>query len=137
MAKPIAVAKGIAFAFPDVCQVPVGTGMVPVPFPNIAQLSDAKPVTDEPDKELKVGGDYVLIKTSIVDVSTGDEAGSGGGLKSGQPQAGPCEITQASETVVYGPNKDGVVRFMDTTDQNDKNAVGFILSAVPTVMVGD
>lgn len=136
MAKPIAVAKGIAFAFPDVCKVPVGSGMVPVPFPNIAKLGDASPVSDQSGKELKAGGDYVLLKTSEVASSSGDEAGSGGGVKSGGT-AGTCKIKQASQTVVYGPEKAGLVRFMDPTEQNDSNAAGFVLSTLPTVFVGD
>lgn len=140
MSKPIAPAKGIAFAFPDVCNTPAPPGPpVPIPYPNIAQLADANPVTNEPNKELRVGpsGDYVLLKESVISTSTGDEAGSIGGVKSGQPPGGECKIVQASASVKYGPEGKGIVRFMDATTQNNGNASGFVLGAFPTVLVGD
>jgi hypothetical protein len=132
MAKPIAPKKGIAFAFPDVCKTPSASGSIPLPYPNIAQLSDAKLVT----VTLLVGGYPVLLIDSVVDTSSGDEAGSVGGVKSGKT-GGALTITKASATVLYGPEKKGIVRFMDPTTQNDKNASGFILSSFPTVLVGD
>jgi len=139
MAKPIAIAKGIAFAFPDVCYTPAPPGPpVPIPYPNIAQLDQATGITDESNKELLVGpsGDYVLLLDAEVSTSMGDEAGSIGGVKSGVTK-GACKITGASSSVVYGPGEKGVARFLDTTDQNDGNAVGMVLSAFPMVLVGD
>ncbi|MCP4428754.1 MAG: DUF4150 domain-containing protein [Chloroflexi bacterium] len=134
MSRPVAIAKGVAFAFPDVCDTPAPpSSPVPIPYPNIAQLDQADAVTDESDKELLVGssGDYVLLFEAEVSSSTGDEAGSAG------PTKGPCKITQASQSVVYGPDEKGLVRFLDPTEQNDGNAVGMVLSAFPTVLVGD
>jgi hypothetical protein len=139
MPKPIAPAMGFAFAFPDVCQTPAPPGPpVPIPYPNIAQLDQATGITDEGGKELLVGpaGLYVLLKDSEVAVSSGDEAGSAGGVKSGKIK-GKCKIVQASASVVYGPNKKGLARFLDPTDQNEGNAQGMVLSAFPTVLVGD
>ena len=136
MAKPIAPAKGIAFAFPDVCKTPAPS--IPIPYPNVAQLSQATGVTDESDKAVLVGpsGDHVLLLDSIVEKSTGDEAGSEGSMKKGGIK-GPCQIVQASASVIYGPQEKGIARFMDRTEQNDGNAQGFVLSAFPTVLVGD
>lgn len=136
MAKPIAPAKGIAFAFPDVCKTPAPP--VPIPYPNVAQLSQATGITDEVNKEVLVGpnSDHLLLLDSVVDVSTGDEAGSVGSVKKGSVK-GPCRIVQASTSVVYGPQEKGLARFMDRTEQNDGNAIGFVLSAFPTVLVGD
>ena len=137
--KPIAPAQGIAFAFPDVCQTPAPPGSpVPIPYPNIAQLSDADAVTSESNKELLVGpnGDFVLLEGAVIETSTGDEAGSVGGVTSGKIK-GKCEITQASSSVKYGPEGKGIVRFMDTTMQNEGNASGFVMGAFPTVLVGD
>ena len=138
MSKPIAPAKGIAFAFPDVCKTPAPPGSpVPIPYPNIAQLSQASPVSNESGKALLVGsGDPVLLLDAEVSTSSGDEAGSVGGVKSGKTK-GKCEIKQASSSVVYGPQKKGIVRFLDQTEQNDGNAQGMVLSAFPTVLVGD
>lgn len=143
MPKPIAPAKGIALAFPDVCKTPAPLSPpVPIPYPNIAQLDQADAVTNEPNKELLVGpsGDYVLLHGAVIETSTGDETGSVGGVKSNVVK-GSCKIVQASESVVYGPQEKGLVRFMDQTEHNRNgktaNAQGFVLSAFPTVLVGD
>jgi hypothetical protein len=138
MSKPIAPAKGIAFAFPDVCLTPAppSPSPIPIPYPNIAQLADASPVSDESGKALLVGGDHVLLKDSTVSKSSGDEAGSSGGVTSGVTK-GECKLVQGSATVLYGPNKAGLVRSLDQTTQNSGNAQGFVMSAFPTVLVGD
>ena len=129
MGQPIAPASGVAFAFPDVCLTPAGpAGNVPVPYPNIAQLSDADPISDEGDKELLVGGEHVLLLGSEVSSTTGDEAGSA------SPNTEACEVVMASTTVLYGGK--GIARFGDQTTQNGGNAVGQVLSANPTVLVG-
>lgn len=136
--KPIAPAVGIAFAFPDVCNTPAPPAPpVPIPYPNIAQLADADPVTED----LVVGpSEYkVLLKTENdpeIQTSSGDEAGSVGGVKSGGIK-GPCKFKEASTSVVYGPDGLGIVRFMDATEQNDGNAMGFVMGTFPTVLVGD
>lgn len=139
MSKPIAPAKGIAFAFPDVCLTPAPPAPpVPIPYPNIAQLSQALPLTNDAGRELRVGpaGDYVLVLGSEVPTSSGDEGGSLGGVKSGTIM-GKCTVAQASRSVVYGPQGKGLARFMDRTEQNSGNAQGMVLSAFPTVLVGD
>ena len=138
MSKPLAPTQGIAFAFPDICNTPTPGGPVPIPYPNIAQLDQATGVTDAGGKEVLVGPAslHVLLLNSTVSTSTGDEAGSAGGVTSGTIQ-GQCRITQASSTVVYGPSQLGIARFMDPTQQNGTNANGFILGSFPTVLVGD
>jgi hypothetical protein len=139
MAKPIAPATGIAFAFPDICKTPAPPSPpVPIPYPNIAQLDQATGITNAGGKELLVGplNFYVLLQDTEVATSTGDEAGSVGGVQSGTIQ-GKCQVVQASGSVVYGPQSKGIARFMDATKQNANNADGFILSTFPTVLVGD
>ncbi|TVR60021.1 MAG: DUF4150 domain-containing protein [Gemmatimonadales bacterium] len=136
MGLPIAPADGIAFAFPNVCLTPVpSSSPVPIPYPNIAQLSDAQDVSDEGGRELLVGGTPVLLVESTVASSSGDEAGTDGGVTSGS-NGGECEMTQGSGSVLYGPHGRGIVRFGDPTSQNDGNAVGTVLSANPSVLVG-
>jgi hypothetical protein len=139
MPKPIAVAKGVAVAFPDVCKTPAPPAPpVPVPYPNVAQLDQASGISDEAGRELLVGpaGDHVLLADAKVDTSTGDEAGSAGGVRSGGVK-GACTVVQASGSVLYGPQGKGVARFLDRTEQNGGNAQGNLLSAFPTVQVGD
>jgi len=140
MPKPIAPAKGIAFAFPDVCWTPISpTSEVPLPYPNIAKLEDASDKTNISVAEFVVGSDesYVLLGGGTIDTSTGDEAGSGGGVLNGRKVADLCEIVQASQTVLYGPDGQGIVRFMDKTSQNAGNANGHVLSSFPSVIIGD
>ena len=134
MAQPIAIAANIAFAFPDVCRTPIPGGEVPIPYPNIAQLADAKPVAGTNGDAVTAGGTAVLLANSLVQVSSGDEAGTLGGQTSGPPNMGKCEIASASTTVFA--NGEGVVRFGDPTKQNNRNADGTVLSAFPTVLVG-
>jgi len=78
----------------------------------------------------------VLLKDGTISTSTGDEAGSVGGVKSGTTK-GECKLIQGSASVLYGPAKAGLVRSLDQTTQNNENAVGVVLSAFPTVLVGD
>jgi uncharacterized Zn-binding protein involved in type VI secretion len=130
MGQPICPATGIAFAFPDVCLTPGPVSPIPIPYPNIAQLAD---VTGEA-ADLLVGGMKVLVKGSKVPTSSGDEGGTaGGGVTSGTIK-GEMEVTKGSATVLCG-GKD-VARFGDPTTQNKGNAVGTLLGAFPTVLVG-
>jgi len=137
MGRPIAPADGIAFAFPNVCLTPVPSApSVPIPYPNIVQLADAEEVSDESDRQLLVGGTPVLLVGSTVASSSGDEPGTDGGVTSGS-NGGECEMIQGSGSVLYGPDGRGIVRFGDPTSQNDGNAAGTVLSADPSVLVGD
>jgi hypothetical protein len=139
MAKPVAVAKGVAFAFPDVCLTPAPpSSPVPIPYPNIAQLDMANAKTDLSGRQVRVGssGDTILLQDAIISTSSGDEAGSAGGVKSGTSK-GQCRLVQGSGSVIYGPQGKGLVRFMDRTEQNNGNAQGNVMSAFPTVLVGD
>ena len=79
MSQPIAIDQGIAFAFPDVCNTPAPpSAPIPIPYPNIAMLSDANPKTDESGKELLIGpnGNYALL-----------------------PQLTPAQVTKQGPTV--------------------------------------
>lgn len=127
MGFPIATtAGGICFAFPDVCQTPAGPSMVPVPYPNIGQLSDAQ----ETSRKVNVGGNPVILKDSTIPKTSGDEAGAGG-----PGPAGKVEFTRSSNSVRI--NGKFVVRMTDTTTQNGGNAVGIVLGGVPNVLCGD
>jgi uncharacterized Zn-binding protein involved in type VI secretion len=129
MAQPIAIADGIAFAMPDVCNTPTPGGPpVPVPYPNIAQLADATGTSAEGGNAVYAAGKAILLKGSVILQSTGDEAGSA------SPTKGKAEFTSYSGTVkIHGKE---VVRFGDSTSQNGGNAVGSVLSSPVTVLVG-
>jgi hypothetical protein len=128
MAQPVAIAQGIAFAFPDVCNTPTPGGPVPIPYPNIAQLADAMPNSTTGGAQVFANGKPIILKNSMIPVSTGDEAGSASPIK------GPCTFSTASANVLV--NGQGVVRFGDTTSQNNGNATGQVLSAPSTVLAG-
>ena len=83
---------------------------------------------------MKVGGNYVILaNTSEIQNTTGDEAGSAGGVTSGTTK-GNVKFTQGSATVqIHGK---AVVRMNDPTKQNNDNADGTVLGGVPNVMVG-
>lgn len=132
MGSPIATTGGgICFAFPDICYTPAGPGaMVPIPYPNIGQLSDAENVSTT----VKVAGNSVILKGSNIPRTTGDEAGSGGGVVVSGQISGKVEFISASTSVKA--NGDFVVRMTDSTKQNNGNANGVVLGGVSNVLCG-
>lgn len=131
MGKPITTtAGGTCFAFPNVCNTPVGTSMVPIPYPSIGQLS----ATQGASTDVNAGGSSVVIKSSKILSTTGDSAGTGTGVSS-HTIGGKVEFVTASNTVFA--NGSGVVRMFDQTKQNNGNAVGQVLGGFPRVLVGD
>lgn len=136
--RPITTnAGGICFAFPDVCLTPAPPAPpVPIPYPNIGQLGDTIKTSDgsQGTGQVTVGGNFVVLATaSEIPVTTGDEAGSNGGVRSGTIK-GPVTFPRGSATVqIHGKP---VVRMFDPTKQNNQNADGTVLGGVPTVLVG-
>lgn len=130
MANPIATKNGICFAFPDILNTPAGPSMVPMPYPNIAQLSSAESTATN----VNAGGKAVIVKDSFISSSSGGEPGTGMGVSSGT-HLGKCTFTKSSNTVKA--NGKGIVRQFDTTDQNGGNAKGQVMVGFPTVLVGD
>ena len=103
--------------FPDVCKTPSPGGPIPIPYPNVGQSSD----TANGSKTVKVEGGMTNLKGSNFSKSTGDEAGSMGGVVSGKTR-GKCEFVLYSFDVkIEGKN---ACRNGDTMTHNDKNAVG-------------
>lgn len=130
MGQPITVTDGMCFAFPDVCLTPAPPAPpIPIPYPNIAQLADATGTATT----VNAGGKPVVTEASSITLSSGDEAGSSGGVTSGTTK-GECKFTSFSATVKA--NGKGVVRLGDSTTQNKQNAVGTVLGGLPTVLAG-
>jgi Toxin PAAR-like domain len=108
---------GMSTIFPDVCKTPTPAGPVPIPYPNIGQSSNTSsgPTTVTTDGQMPMtkGAKYML--------SSGDEAGSAGGVMSGKIK-GPCEFMMYSFDVKFeGKN---VCRLADPLFHNDKNGMG-------------
>ncbi|MEL7097510.1 MAG: DUF4150 domain-containing protein [Pseudomonadota bacterium] len=135
MAQPIAVKDGQAFAFPNVCLTPVpGASPVPIPYPSIADLGGA----DDVSENVTVGGlGVILAETSSVASTSGDEAGTDGGVTS-MTNGGKAEFPVGSGSVLINGKK--VVRMGDTANMNvgdpGANAVGTVLSGDASVLVG-
>jgi len=70
--------SGMSISFPDVCKTPSPGGPIPIPYPNIAQSTD----TAKGSKKVKIDGNPIMLKDSNFKMSTGDEAGSAGGVAS-------------------------------------------------------
>lgn len=64
---------------PDVCKTPSPGGPVPIPYPNIGMSSDLKKGTKKVEVD---GGNMAANKGSEISRSSGDEAGTAGGVKS-------------------------------------------------------
>lgn len=108
---------GMSIVFPDICKTPTPGGPVPVPYPNIAMSSDTVggPTT------IKCDGGMPMVQGATYSMSTGDEAGSAGGVISGTIK-GPAEFMLYSFDVKFeGKN---VCRLGDPLYHNNKNAMG-------------
>lgn len=117
---------GVTIAFPDVCKTPTPAGPVPIPYPNIAKSSD----TAKGTKKVKCDGNPVCVKDSNFSMSTGDEAGSVGGVVSGKIK-GKAEFVMFSFDVKFeGKN---VCRAFDIMLHNDKNTPPFPVLQGPVV----
>lgn len=74
-----ASSNGVATAFPDVCKTPAPPAPpVPIPYPNIAMSSD----TASGSQDVKMDKNPIMLQGSNFATSTGDEAGSIGGVVS-------------------------------------------------------
>ncbi len=75
-------AGGVYFCFPDVCLTPVPPPVtqVPIPYPNVAQLA----ATDGAVDKVLIENKEIVVEGSKVPSSTGDDAGTKGGVVSGK-----------------------------------------------------
>jgi hypothetical protein len=124
-----AKSSGITIAFPDVCKTPAPPAPpVPIPYPNIAKSGD----TAKGTKKVKCDGESVCVKDSNFSTSTGDEAGSLGGIASSKTK-GKAEFVNFSFDVKFeGKN---VARAFDLMLHNDKNTPPFPVMQGPVVVI--
>jgi hypothetical protein len=89
--------NGQCLAVPDVCKTPAPPAPpIPVPYPNVGMLMQATPTTCS--KKVKVLAMPVVLLGTQIPMSTGDEAGSAGGVVSGTIK-GPVKFTKGSMKV--------------------------------------
>lgn len=117
---------GVSTAFPDVCKTPGPSGPVPVPYPNVARSSD----TAQGSATVEVQGNPIALKDSCFSTSTGDEAGTGGGIASGTTKGKAEFVSYSLDVKVEGR---GVARALDLMVHNDKNTAPTPLMQPPLV----
>lgn len=108
-------AGGMCFAFPDVCKMPTPVGPIPIPFPNIAMLTQANGCSDK----VKFAGAKACTQKSEISVSSGDEVGSVGGVVSGTFKGAASFKNGSGKVFVEGEK---AVYLMCMTGQNGSPA---------------
>jgi len=128
----LTINEGMNFAFPDVCLTPTPAGPVPTPYPNIANPAEANSATAA--QNVIVDSAKALTLISEISNSQGDEAGSNGGVVSGEIM-GPCRFLAGSEKLFI--NGAPAVRVTSETGQNGEimNAVGSSLVPTQTIVL--
>lgn len=102
---------------PDVCKTPTPGGPVPMPYPNMSQSSTLSDGTTT----VKVdGGNMAAIKGSKFSMSSGDEPGTLGGIKSSTFKQASTWILYSFDVKLDGSN---ACRFSDKKFQNNENTV--------------
>jgi hypothetical protein len=108
---------GMSVVFPDVCKTPSPGGPVPIPYPNTGSASD----TSKGPRDVKTDGCMPMTKGAEYSRSSGDEAGTAGGVVSGVNMS-VCEFMSYSFDVKFeGKN---VCRLGDPLFHNKKNIMG-------------
>ena len=95
-----ASSNGICTAFPDVCKTPSPAGPIPIPYPNISQSSD----TSQGSTTVKMDGNPIMLQGSVFALSTGDEAGSIGGVVSNTIKGKAEFVLYSFDVMVDGKN---------------------------------
>ena len=108
---------GMSPVFPDVCKTPTPGGPVPIPYPNIGQSAD----TSGGPTTVTIDGSMPMVKGAKYSTTTGDEAGSAGGVISSTTK-GEAEFMMYSFDVMMEGNN--VCRLGDPMFQNKKNIMG-------------
>jgi hypothetical protein len=109
---------GMSTTFPDVCKTPAPpAGPIPIPYPNIGKSAD----TVSGPAKVKTDGQMPMVKGAKYSRSSGDEAGSIGGVLSNVNMS-ECEYMMYSFDVkIEGKN---VCRLADPMFHNKKNIMG-------------
>jgi hypothetical protein len=108
---------GMSTVFPDVCKTPTPAGPVPIPYPNIGKAAD----TSSGPTTVTVDGSMPMTKEAKYSMTSGDEAGSAGGVVSGSTK-GEAEFMMYSFDVKFGGKN--VCRLGDPLFHNKKNIIG-------------
>lgn len=108
--------SGMAKTELDVCKTPSPGGPIPVPYPNIAMSAH----TSDGSTSVKCDGESVMLKDSVFSMSSGDEAGSIGGVKSNVIKGEAKPVMYSFDIKIEGRN---VMRRSDPMTQNKANCI--------------
>ena len=112
---------------PDVCKTPTPGGPVPMPYPNMSQASTLADGTTT----VKVdGGNMAAVKGSKFSMSSGDEPGTVGGIKSNTFKQASTWILYSFDVKLDGSN---ACRFSDKKFQNNENTID-AMGVIPLVV---
>jgi hypothetical protein len=109
--------NGMSIAFPDVCKTPAAPSPLPIPYPNIGRSAD----TSQGPSTVKTDGQMPMVKGAQYSRSSGDEAGTLGGVVS-SVNMNVCEFMMYSFDVKFEGNN--VCRMGDPMFHNKKNIMG-------------
>ena len=107
---------GMAQTQLDVCKTPTPGGPVPTPYPNIAMSSQ----TADGSTTVSCDGNSIMLKDSNFSMSSGDEPGSIGGVKSNVIKGQADPMNYSFDVKVEGKN---VFRRSDPMMQNKQNCI--------------
>lgn len=111
---------GMCMAMPDVCKVPAPPAPpIPTPFPNIGQCAVAVATSTK----VMFMNRPVIVQTSKIPVSSGDEAGVAGGVVSGMI-VGEVQFKTASSKVKVEGKGAVVLGAVTSHNGTSANAVG-------------
>jgi len=124
--------NGMAIAFPDVCKTPAPPAPpVPIPYPNVAQSSD----TAKGSKKVKADGNPIMLDGSNFSTSTGDEAGSVGGVVSNVTKGKAEFVMYSFDVKVEGKNTPRLGDLMLQNKGSSPNTPPFPEVQPPAVVV--
>jgi len=107
--------------FPDVCKTPAPPAPpVPIPYPNMAKSSDAS----DTSTTVEMDGEKIMLKKSVFSTSTGDEAGSIGGVVSNCTKGKAQFIMYSFDVKAEGQNIPRNTDMMKQNGGSSYNAVG-------------
>lgn len=120
--------NGLAMAAaPDVCKTPMPFGPIPLPYPNIARAGDLAGGT----KRTTADGNSIALQGSTFSKSSGDEAGSAGGVASGVNKGAAKFISASSNVIIEGKP---VSRLSDKMTMNKGNSICSGVLIAPVVV---
>lgn len=108
---------GETFAFPNVCNTPSASGTITIPYPSTGGYDDAD--DDTVSTKVTVANKYVCTTDTEISSTSGDEAGTSGGVISGDN--GDIAAPQIGSVVVNAEGS-AVTKFLDLVGSNGSSA---------------